>query len=242
MDQPSEFSESGNPVYRYKPREKPFEFVTGDATHIQMVDEHIAKHIGEVAWVYHEIISDLVHLDVHIVEPRPDRNFYTLITSGMSARAMKVPEGMEDFSYAELLMCLPPDWPLKQEDFKEEKNYWPVRLLKMLARFPHEYDSWLGYAHTIPNYDPPEPYADNTKLCGAILLPTLLAPEEFWKLQATPELSINFWTVMPIYQEEMDLKLKKGSDELLDRFDKHNITEIVDVKRKNTAKKFLGLF
>jgi hypothetical protein len=242
MDQPSEFSESGNPIYRYKPREKPFEFATGDVAHIKMVEEHIAKHVGEVGWVYHEIISDLVHLDVHVVEPRPERPFFTLVTSGMSARAMKVPEGAEDFSYAELVICLPPDWPMKQEDFKDDKNFWPIRLLKMLARLPHEYDSWLGYGHTIPNGDPAEPYAENTKLCCALLLPPVTIPSDFMTLAATPELDINFYGVVPIYKEEMELKLKKGSDGLIDRFDKYGVSEILDVKRKNTAKKFLGLF
>lgn len=242
MSEPSEFSESGNPIYRHKSREKPFEPVTGKPEHIERIAGHIAQHLGEPSLVFHEIVSDLIHVDVHIVPPRPDRNFNTLITSGMSERAMKVPEGAEEFSYAELMICLPPDWPLRHEDFQDENNYWPVRLLKVLARLPHEYDTWLSFAHTVPNGDPPEPYAENTGFCGAILSPPTLAPEAFWQFQVNPETVIHFFAVLPLYAEESDLKLKKGADELFDRFDKQGISEIVDLKRKNVAKKRFGLF
>jgi hypothetical protein len=240
--EPSEFSESGNPIYRYNPREKPFELVTGDINPIQLMDRHIKAHLGEPAWVFHEIVSDLVHLDVHVVAPTAGRNFYTLLTSGMSARAMKVPEGCENLSYAELMISLPPDWPLRQEDFSDERNYWPIRLLKTLGRMPHEYDTWLGDAHTIPNGDPPEPYADNTRFCGAILAPPLMVPEGFRWLKVSPELEINFFALLPLYQEEMDLKLKRGAEALFDRFDKHRVTELVQINRKNVAKKLFGFF
>jgi hypothetical protein len=242
MNEPDDISEGGNPIYRYKPREKPFEPAFGKPEHIERIEGHITRHIGEPSVVFHEIISDLVHLDVHIVPPRPDRNFYTLITSGMSERAMKVPEGAEEFSYAELLICLPPDWKLQQEDFKDENNYWPVRLIKGLARMPHEYDTWLSFAHTIPNGDPAEPYASNTEFCCAMLAPPTRAPEEFWNFQVTPEITIHFLAVLPLYAEETELKLKKGADEIFERFDQNQISELVDLRRKNVAKKRFGIF
>ncbi len=241
-DQPAEFSDSGNPIYRHQPRAKPFAMAFGDAQHIQLIEAHITRHLGQPETVFHEIISDLVHIDVHMIAPRPERNFYTLVTTGMSARAMKVPEGLEELSYAELLLSLPPDWPLRQEDFKDESNYWPVRLLKTLARLPHEYDTWLGEAHTIPNGDPPEPYAPNTKLCCAMLAPPLLVPDEFRELTVSPEMKMHFYGVIPMYREETDLKLKRGSQEIYTRFDRQKVSELLDVNRKNVAKKLFGLF
>ncbi|MEO5802443.1 MAG: suppressor of fused domain protein [Verrucomicrobiota bacterium] len=242
MSEPSEYSESGNPIYRYEPRKSPFEPAIGDPKHIQAIDEHIKKHIGEVSWVFHEIISDLVHIDVHFVNPTNERPFFTLVTSGMSARAMKVPEGAEELSYAELVLCLPPNWQVLQEDFKNEDNYWPIRLLKMLARMPHEYETWLGAGHTLPNGDPPEPLAGNTNFCGAILASPILAPDGFGALQATPELTIHFYSVIPLYAEEMNLKLSKGAEVLFERLEEDQVSELIDVKRKNVAKKRFGLF
>jgi hypothetical protein len=137
-----------------------------------------------------------------VMKPRTAATAAALIAALFAATlAAQTPvaEGLEDLSYAELLLSLPPDWRLRQEDFKDESNYWPVRMLKMLTRMPHEYDTWLGEAHTIPNGDPPKPYAPNTKLCCAMLAPPLLVPDEFRELTVTPEMSIHFYGVIPIY-------------------------------------------
>jgi hypothetical protein len=242
-NQPAEFSESGSPVYRHKSREKPFEHVFGNAEHIKAIGLHLDKHLGPPGLVFHELVSDLVHIDIHTVPSRPDRNFQTLITSGMSERAMKTPAGAEEWAYAELMICLPPEWRMCQEDFKDENNYWPIRLLKMLARFPHEYDTWLGVFHTVPYGNPGEPMASKNRFTGAILAPPVLAPEEFWRFQVHPELTINFLAVIPLYAEEMEFKLKHGAEALFERFDAANVTELVDINRKNVVKKkFLGLF
>ncbi len=241
MSEPSEYSESGNPIYRHEGA-KPFEPTTGDVQHIELLSNHIARHLGEPVTVFHELVSHLVHIDVHIIAPRPDRNFYTLVTTGMSARSMKAPEGQEEFAYGELMMSLPPDWKLSQEDFKDENNYWPIRLLKTLARMPHEYDTWLSYLHTIGNGEGTDVYAPNTKFCGAMLLPPILVPEDFGKCSPTPEIDITFYAVFPLYAEEMDLKLKKGADALLDRLEAIEANELLNLKRKNVAKKLFGIF
>jgi hypothetical protein len=126
---------------------------------------------------------------------------------------------------------------MEQEAFRDESHYWPLRLLKVLARLPHEYDTWLGHGHTIPNGDPAEPYADNTRFTGALVAVPVTTPQEFWTLEVTPEKTINFYAVVPLYPEEMDHKLQKGTDSLLDLFDKHQITECVDLDRRNVAKR-----
>jgi hypothetical protein len=155
----------------------------------------------------------------------------------MSDRPMTVPEGAEAYRYGELVICLPPDWQLSMEAFKDERWYWPVRLLKVLARFPHEYETWLYLGHTVPNENPPEPYAPNTKLCCGLIMPPLFASEEFRELQIDEQKTIRFYSVIPIYCEEMDFKLKQGLDPLLDRFDKHGINELLNADRKNVCKK-----
>jgi hypothetical protein len=244
MPEPDEISPSGSPVYRYKPRTKPFQAAIGDGDKIKQISEHIEKHIGPVSGVFHEIVSDLVHVDVHMVPATATRNFQSLITSGMSDRPMKVPEGAEDYRYAELMICLPPTWPVDQASFKDEKNYWPVRWLKTIARFPHEYDTWIGPGHTIPTGDPATPYASNTKLCGMAVVPPMLSPKAFHQLEL-PDRIVNFYALWPLYRQEMDLKLKLGMDGLLAQLGKTPETnpenvEIVTPNRKNACrKKFL---
>lgn len=232
-----EYTTGGSQLLRHKERSIPFEMAMGDSESIEAISNHIEEHIGKVDSVFHEIISDLVHIDVHLVKPTKKQPFYTLVTSGMSDAPMTVPDGLEEYQYAELMIRLPRDWNLSEEAFEDEDNFWPIRLLKMLARLPHEYDTWLGFGHTVPNGDPAEPYASSTKFSCALILPMLNVPEEFNKLEISEDKVINFWGVYPLYREETNHKLKKGTDSLIDLFEKHSVSEVIDIRRKNVCKR-----
>ncbi|MEX2213225.1 MAG: suppressor of fused domain protein [Phycisphaeraceae bacterium] len=243
---PEERSDGGSYIFRYKERTIPFQPTAGDGEHIERISDHIEKHIGPIHMVFHEIVSDLVHIDVHWVRPNNQRPYHTLITSGMSEAPMSMPTGEGDAvvpAYAELCICLPSLWPLTQEDFKDERNYWPIRWLKTMARLPHEYDTWLWYGHTVPNGDPAEPVSKDSKFIGFVVLSPVSAPQEFTELKIDEDKSIYFFAIYPLFREEMDLKLCEGTDALIDKLAEHEVTEVVDVKRKNTCrKKRWGLF
>jgi hypothetical protein len=252
-----ELSPSGNPILRHAERKIPFQLAVGDSENIGRITEHIEKHLGPVESVFHEILSDLVHIDLHLVAPTPERNCYTLVTSGMSDAPMTVPEGLEAMRFAELMIQLPPDWPLDKvqalpgkppekgdaERAATERWYWPLRWLKVMARLPHEYDTWLCESHTVPNGDPPEPFAPDTKLCGMLVIPPMGASVDFAMLNVNPDKTIFFYQLMPIYAEEMDLKLRKGVDALMKRFDQDKVGVVVNPSRPNVGgrKKWLGL-
>jgi hypothetical protein len=240
-----EYSESGEPIYRYdhvKPKD--FTLAIGDTSNIEAISGHIEKNIGKIDGVFHEIVSDLVHIDVHWVKPTEKFPFHSLITSGMSDLPMAAPEGFEAHKYTELCILLPKDWPIDwtdyqttEEVFKEERNYWPVRWLKTIARFPHEYNTWVSHSHTIPNGENADPYADNTGFGCMILLPGLSLGPAFLHLKINDEKTITFYCLYPLYKEEMELKLKKGSDALIDKFEKYHVTDIFDIERPNTCLK-----
>jgi hypothetical protein len=234
-------SKSGVPIFKYTDGEKEWDAPHGEEC-IEEISDHIEKYIGEVSMVFHELISDTVHIDVHHVEPAENRPFHTLITSGMSDLPMSVPEGADSANFMELMITLPDYWQIDEESFKDERWYWPIRQLKYLARFPHKYETWLGWGHTIPNGDPAEPFANDSKLNGIIILPSVNVPSDFYHLDIDEDKRIEFFSIVPLYEEEMNLKLEKGSDYLLDKFDKYAVTDIVDPKRKNLAKKWLGIF
>jgi len=191
---------------------KPFEFAAGDSENIEAISAHIARHIGPVATVFHELVSDKVHIDIHIVRPAPERPYYTLVTSGMSDRPMTTPPGAEDFAHAELCLCLPPDWPMGDDAWKAEENYWPVRALKFLARFPHDFGTWLSYGHTIPNGDPAAPLASNTRMSSFILLTPMLAPDAFHELKIPGGKTIRFYSLVPLHDDELAAKMRKGAE------------------------------
>lgn len=229
---------AGTPVFRHQARQHDFEAATGDEETIEEVGLHLERTIGRAEMVWHEMISDLVHIDVHQVEPSDEYPFWTLVTSGMSERPMKAPEGAEDYQFAELAICLPREWPLKHEAFADERNYWPIRLLKTLARMPHEYDTWLGPAHSIHNGDGYDPYAANTQFCSTMLMPPIaLLPPEFGRHETASGRLIHFHVLWPLYREELDLKLEQGFEVLLDRLEAHRVTEVLDIKRANSCRR-----
>jgi hypothetical protein len=235
MSEPDEFSESGDPIFRYEAPSGEEGVSDGDPELIEGITSHVERHLGPIEQVFHELASPIVHVDIHWVTPSRDRPWHTLVTSGMAERRMSVPDGRDDLAYAELMVTLPADWRIGQEAFRDEVNYWPIRWLKILARFPHEYATWLGYAHTIPNGDPPEPFAPSTKLSGMMLMPPLQVPEDFAELTLSPNRNVRFWSLLPLHAEEMELKLQEGSDALLERLDHAGVTDVVDPKRENVA-------
>jgi len=235
-----ESSESGASIYRHQPRDRDFEFAHGDESNIELITQHIETHIGPISNVFHEMISDLVHIDVHQIEPTPERNYYTLITTGMSDRPMNPPEEYAELAYSEVMICLPPDWKLDMKSLKDEKYYWPIRLLKMMARLPHEYQTWLWMMHTVPNGDPAEPYASNTNLSGVILFPPLLFDEAFHELKIDDKKTIHFHTLVPLHNDEMELKLKKGTEALYEGFEKYKVNELLNPQRKSSIHRKRG--
>lgn len=237
-DKELEVSESGAAIYRHE--EKEFEFegpaeLDGEAK--EKFEEHIETYIGPITMVFHEIISHLVHIDVYHIEATEERPFHTLITHGMSDLAMNTPEDCEEWQYAELMCFLPPEWDLSEEGVKKDVNYWVVENLKYLARFPHEFDTWLAYGHTVQNGDPIEPFYETTKLCASLIIPTMMLEEEFSALKIRDDKIINIYNVFPIYKEEMDYKMKHGIDKLLEKFDEKGFTDVYDLNRKNACKR-----
>lgn len=205
------------------------------AKDLSAIDSHIARYWGNVDEVFHEIASDYVHIDIHLVRATANRPYHVLITSGMSDRPMKVPEGSEECGYSELVMALPATWPVDYASFTDEKVYWPFRILKQVARFPHLHQTWLWYRHTFANSEPPEAYADDTSFCASILSLPMLCSQEGVRLRISPEKEIQFLSLVPIYYEELKFAWESGSDALFERLDEINLNELVDKGRKNTC-------
>lgn len=225
---------SGSRVLRHQPRDREFEFAGGGCREtIDAIDRHLETHIGPVETVFHEIVSDLVHIDVHLVPAAADRPFHTLVTSGMSDRPMAVPPDLigEVPEHVEVMILLPESWPTDEESWQDERHYWPIRTLKILARLPHEYDTWLGAWHSMPNGDPAEPYADDTNFCGVMIAPPLRFAPEFGSVQTDDGREIHLLAVLPLLPDELAAKVERGSDVLLDGFDEHGVSELFDPHR-----------
>ena len=48
--------------------------------------------------------------------------------------------------------------------------------------------------------------------------------------------SVNVYALIPLYDEEMDLKLREGVEALFPGFEQHGVTELLNIDRPNTVK------
>ena len=179
------------------------------------VEAFIADTFGDFESVFHEIFSPDIHVDICIIPPDEDRDFYTLVTMGMGAYRMNLPEDLsgEDLFRVELAVCLPSDWRVFSE---EERWYWPIRLLKALARFPILENSWLSWGHSVDNV---EPFDESTQFCGCMLIPPMLFGDEACLCRLPDGSAVNFFQIIPLYREELDFKVSHTAEELLDQLD-----------------------
>ena len=241
MSQTNDVTRGGSAIIRHGER-RGWELPGVERSVAEEVEQHLARHGLEASSVFHEIVSDLVHLDVHVCAPTEERPFVTLFTTGMADRSMTVPQDCGEWALAELMLCLPADWPLEEHALDTEAHYWPVRLLKSLARLPHAYETWLGPGHTVPNGDPPEPYAPETEMCCALVAPPVTLPPEALRFESNQG-PVNIHAVIPLHEREMHLKLEKGTDALYDGFDAAGVSEILDPRREPvTRRKIFGIF
>ena len=197
---------------------------------MEAVEAHIQQYFGKFENVFHELSSPDIHVDICVVPPSGDRDYYTLVTMGMGAHRMNVPEELAEYKLerAELAIALPGNWKLKHEDLKNERWYWPIRLLKTLARLPIASDTWLGFGHTMDNE---ENFAKDTKLCAAILTGPQDTEDgsEVCILPSGEE--VNFYQVIPLYREELEYKMEHDADALLDKMD--GISFVVEPDRQD---------
>jgi hypothetical protein len=197
-----------------------------DSELIEAIEAHVARHFGPGDKVFHQIESRWVHVDIHITEPRPWR---TLVTSGMSTRPMS------DGRYAELMLSLPADWPLPgSPELDTRDGYWPYWLLQELAVLPHRFHTTLDRGDTVPNSDPPKPYAPDTGLCGALVFPPVLVRNDLPPL-TVGEREVEFLALYPLYADEMDLKLEHGLEALLDRLYDAGVTDELEPGRPSVV-------
>lgn len=185
---------------------------------MEAVEGHIQQYFGKFENVFHELSSPDIHVDICVVPPSEERDYYTLVTMGMGAHRMNVPEELAEYKLerAELAIALPGNWKLKREDLKNERWYWPIRLLKVLARLPIASDTWLGFGHTMDNE---EDFAKGTKLCAAILTGPQ-DTEDGSEVCILPNgEEVNFYQVIPLYRDELEYKMAHDADALLDKMD-----------------------
>ena len=241
---PESVSEGGSAIYRYEDKEDDeLGPPASEPVYLREITEYFSSVFQDrEEYVFHEIISDFVHIDVHILRPTEEQNFYFVYTTGMSDLPMTMPEELsdrEDLKYAELYTFMPSNWNpgsgAQVSSDLPESEYWIINILKYLARFPHAYNTWFAYGHTIPNGPDYAPLTPGTSMGGIVLSQFGGKLEGFTTKDGT---RTNFLYVIPAYKEEIEYKLKYGMEELDKIYTENDITLTVDLHRPNYCKDF----
>ncbi len=222
-----EYSAGGSRIHRYSGGEfdNPEIRVPPEEHHdFQQKRERVFDSVfGDSENVFHEVLPLFPHIDVYVHAPTEQRDFYTLVTGGMSNDRMTLPQGVPtDFARAELVFyCNEP-----KPEYAE--------LLRKLAHFPHDNRTWLSYGHTMPNGQPPEPIFENPQLDTLILLGSIVAPdstfEEQLSLNGDP---VNLLWLLPISTPECQYKLDHGADAFYEILDKNQHPFVFEPDRQS---------
>ena len=199
---------------------------------------HVKVHIDQYFGVYTQLLtddSDPDHpLEIAVILPRPEHDYYTLVTVGLSRHRMDFSEERreEKLERAELLINLPRDWKLTKADCREERWSWPIRMMLATAHFAME-DPEVGLESrtTLMEGEDGIPFAENTDLRGEILLyPGVFGEESFFcRLPDGDE--VNFYQVIPLYRDELEYKMEQDADALLNKM--RGISFVVNPTRQD---------
>jgi hypothetical protein len=191
------------------------------------LEKHLEKFAGPIEVRFENLL---------LVRATPGRDCHVVVTTDLSDEAMSAPQSQ--WQWAELCALLPPNWPLDPEIWtKDPALGWPMRELQRLVRYSRQTQTWLGFGHTIPNGDPPEPFAPSTAQCCSFLLPPLELPEAFARLRLSNQEILNFWAIVPIYRDELAVKMNQKAPSLIERMTNKSVSDVINPTRPSVFEK-----
>ena len=187
---------------------------------LQSVEDHIIEHFGSISRTIPVKESENLNLRIYVIEPTKEKDFYTIVTCGMGAYKMELPDDFKDtdIDRIELLMYLSPAWNMDLALSKptglitggtvtpifgsmyDEWNY-PVKILKNLAQAPVNNDSYFIMGNIMDDEEPLSPSTNDT---GGILISPAYISEEGCVCTLPDGEKVRFLQIMPIQTYEID--------------------------------------
>ena len=175
-----------------RPPDVPRRFARYSEAERDTLERYLGDAFGPVTRTFYDIGGDSPRLDVAVAEPSPGRDFYTLATVGMGANAMNVPRELREHNhaFAELTVCLPPDWDLMHDT-------WPFYMLQETARLPFTRDDLLGVGNAYHG-----PMLRGSGFSALLVTPAASRPGVSTRLMLPGGKIVNFYLLLPLYEEE----------------------------------------
>lgn len=190
----------------------------------QTIQDHIIKHYGNISRTVTVKECERLDLKLYVIEPTKERDFYTVVTSGMGAYKMDLPDDFKDDNVdrIELLIYLGSNWDIDSA-FKSSSgsttgliidgkvtplfsntnaqwNY-PIQILKNLAQAPVNNESYFVMGNIM---DDETPFSDSTSDSGGILIFPAYTTEEGQVCTLPNGKKVGFLQVMSITTNEIE--------------------------------------
>ena len=188
------------------------------------MSESILNQIFPAAKVDIISVNTVYHFSIKLIR-LDELGVQLLFTDGLSDRKQLVSEQFKDYERVELFFLLP-------DFFAVDPNSWPVYWLNKIAEVPQRFDTWFGPGDTIPTGSPPKNIAPDFQAGHFILSKPMELEEQFSKITGT-----KFLSVIPIFQTELDFKLRNSGTALLMKLQKKGKTDKVDMFRTAVCRK-----
>lgn len=197
--------------------------------------QHLMDRFGKEA-IVSITKKDENDLDTVLISLQKRSKLTLLMTLGLSDYNMPVPEKYAERSHTELVFCLPSYW-----DLESITDQWVYAWIQKLAKHVIEKETWFGPGHTIPNGNPVEAISERMKQKYFILTDPIYLKSELSPILLDDK-TIHFLVIMPIFEDEMDFKMGKGTFKLLKKIEGKGISEVLDDYRMSSLKSKWRMF
>jgi hypothetical protein len=162
-----------------------------------------------------------------------------VMTCGLSGYEMPVSGKWEGREYNEIFFCLPAYWDF--EDHSNPNSGWIFDWIFRLESFVREKQTWFGPGHTIAAGNPPVSISPLMKQDHFIFLDPMFTADALQPIE-TGSKKIHFLAIVPIFGDEMDYKVGKGTYKLIKKLTRYKIDERLDDYRPTVLKTRMRFF
>lgn len=200
MKFPRIFQRAKAPVTRYSPEDH------------EAILKHTERCFGTVEGVLQDMKINDIPVDMLVIPPASGCDYYTIVTHGMGAKPMHLPQDVSEEvpAMAELVMRLPRTWDVHST---AAQHRWPFAMLKTIAHVPIDIDTWLGIGNVL---DFGNLYTQHTDFTAAMLLSAPPRHGEDATLTLPDSRKVGFYLVLPLRAEEVALVNDAGPGAFFD--------------------------
>lgn len=191
---------------------------------------HRVKSIVNPLHTDQELVILLLELDVPVT---------VVMTATLSNYQMPVLEKWQGREFNEIYFCLPTYWDF--EDYDNPNFSWIYTWLYKLERFVRDKNTWFGPGHTIPTANPEVPISALMKQEYFLFMDPVLLQKELAPITVQGH-SVQFLAIVPIFGDELDFKMGKGTQKFVRRFIQRNNDEKLNDYRKSVLDSRLRFF